>query len=154
MWKVNTKQFFSWRIYMKIELQEGRNAFFLHLQHGRRDITCKQLRRSRLFIALQFDVLNKHILFSSSWTGGHFVCACVNKVCWSNNLVPRGPRSFWSATGIVALSAGQSNADSGDEIGPFALETSPKRIDREGLGKCCTGTRQGTPHYQLYPLPI
>ena len=70
---------------MKIELQEGRNAFFLHLQHGRRDITCKQLRRSRLFNALQFDVLNKHILFSSSWTGGHFVCACVNKVCWSKD---------------------------------------------------------------------
>ena len=53
---------------MKIELQKERNAFVLHLQHGRRDITYKQLRigRSRLFNALQFDVLNKHILFVSS----------------------------------------------------------------------------------------
>ena len=25
---------------------------------------------------------------------------------------------------------------------PFASDTSPKRIDREGLGKHCTGTRQ------------
>ena len=45
---------------MKIELQEERNAFFLHLQHGRRDIRCKQLRRSRLFNALQFDVLEAY----------------------------------------------------------------------------------------------
>ena len=64
------------------------NNFFLKNlleKHGRLDITCKQLRGSRLFNALQFDVLNKHILFSSSWTGGHFVCACVNKVCWSKD---------------------------------------------------------------------
>ena len=40
------------------------------------------------------------------------------------------------------------------KIGPFASDTSPKRIGREGLGKCRTGTRQGTPHYQLYPRPI
>ena len=37
------------------------------------------------------------------------------------------------------------------KIGPFASDTSPKQIDREGLGKRRTGTRQGTPHYQLYP---
>ena len=36
------------------------------------------------------------------------------------------------------------------KIGPFSSDTSPKRVDRGGLGKCRTGTRQGTPHYQLY----
>ena len=36
------------------------------------------------------------------------------------------------------------------KIGPFSSDTSPKRVDRGGLGKCRIGTRQGTPHYQLY----
>ena len=40
------------------------------------------------------------------------------------------------------------------KIGLFASDTSPKQIDREGLGKRRTGTRQGTPHHQLYPRPI
>ena len=40
------------------------------------------------------------------------------------------------------------------KIGLFASDTSPKQIDREELGKRRTGTRQGTPHHQLYPLPI
>ena len=31
------------------------------------------------------------------------------------------------------------------KIGPFSSDTSQKRIGREGLGKCRTGTRQGTP---------
>ena len=108
---------------MKIELQEERNAFFLHLQHGHRDITCKQLRRSRLFIALQFDVLNS--------------------IFYSLAVEQEG-----------ILHAHASIRSTEVKIGPFASDTSPKQIDREGLGKRRTGPRQGTPHYQLYPRPI
>ena len=39
------------------------------------------------------------------------------------------------------------------KIGPFASDTSPKRIDREGLGKRRKGTRQGFPPLSTVPPP-
>ena len=61
---------------------------------------------------------------------------------------------FTSNMAAVTSRAHASIRSAEVKIGPFASDTSPKRIGREGLGKCRTGTRQGTPHYQLYPRPI